>query len=188
MVPYEFDADRFSRWIAYVLRHNPTRYGLQPDRHGYVDLETFLQIANRRYPSMGLEALKAFIASEGAARFEIASGQLRARYGHSIAAEPVGPPAVPPDQLYHGIEESRRDAVLREGLQPADRRMLHLSDTREEALSVAGRKSSRPVILAVQAKAAHEAGVAFYREGRIHLVSGLPARYIKDLTPLSPIW
>jgi len=35
---YEFDAERFSRWMAYVLRHNSARYGLQPDRHGYVDV------------------------------------------------------------------------------------------------------------------------------------------------------
>lgn len=50
MIPYEFDAERFSRWMAYVLRHNPARYGLSPDRHGFVDVEEFLRIAQRRYP------------------------------------------------------------------------------------------------------------------------------------------
>ena len=68
MIPYEFDAERFSRWMSYVLRHNPDRYGLQPDRHGYVDLDELLRIAQRRYPSMTPERLRALTDGAGAAR------------------------------------------------------------------------------------------------------------------------
>lgn len=184
MIPYEFDAERFSRWIAYVLRHNPARYGLSPDRHGYVDLETFLQIAKRRYPALTEEWLRGFLTSAGAARFELTPTQLRARYGHSIPVEPPGPPVEPPAQLYHGMEASRIERVLAEGLQPVDRRMLHLSETAAEALAVAQRKSTAPAIVTVRAQEAFRAGVAFFREGRVYLAAAIPPGFLKaEATP-----
>ena len=179
MIPYEFSAERFSRWMAYVLRHNPARYGLQPDRHGYVDFEEFLRIARHRYPDLTPDEIQELIATSGTARFEVAGGQVRARYGHSIPVEPVGPPVEPPPVLYHGTEAPRAEAALTEGLAPADRRMIHLSGTSDEALSIARRKTERPAVLSVDAQAAHRAGVAFYREGAVHLAGHIPAPFLR---------
>lgn len=178
IVPYEFDAERFSRWIAYVLRHNPTRYGLQADRHGFVGFDEFLRIAQRRYPEVAPERLRELIETAGAARFEILGDRLRARYGHSIPVEPPGPPIEPPARLYHGTEASRADAILAEGLHPADRRLLHLSDAAEEALAIARRKTDRPALLGILAQDAHRAGVRFYREGKVYLVNSIPAQFL----------
>lgn len=183
MVPYEFDAERFSRWMAYVLRHNPERYGLKPDRHGYVDADAFLQPAQSRYPDLTAQRLRGFIESSGGARFEWAEGRIRARYGHSIPAEPVGPPVEPPPQLYHGTEPSRVESILADGLSPMDRRMLHLSETIEDAVSVARRRTEQPVVIQVRAQQAHEAGIAFHREGRVYLVSHIPTQFL-NLEPL----
>src|SRR3989338_4807358 len=155
LVPYEFDAERFSRWMSYVLRHNPDRYGLQPDRHGYVDVDEFLRIAQRRYPSMTPERLRALIDGAGAARFEISASRLRARYGHSISADPPGPPVEPPARLYHGADAALATTILTEGLRPMERRMVHVSQTAEEALSIARRKTSQPVLIAIDATPPH---------------------------------
>ena len=144
MIPYEFDAERFSRWMSYVLRHNPARYGLQPDRHGYVDLDAFFLIAKRRYPSVNEEHLHSLVETGGSGRFEIAGNRLRARYGHSIPVEPTGPPVEPPQRLYHGAEAADTEAMLSKGLSPMERRMIHLSETIEDALAVARRKTGRP--------------------------------------------
>src|SRR3989338_7086159 len=100
MIPYEFDAERFSRWMSYVLRHNPTRYGLSPDRHGFVDYEEFFRIASRRYSQVSPERIRAIIEEGGSGRFELRSNRLRARYGHSISVEPLGEPIKPPCRLY----------------------------------------------------------------------------------------
>ena len=183
MIPYEFSAERFSRWVAYVLRHNPERYGLEPDRHGFVDYDAFLQIAARRYPGLDLERLRGLVESGGSSRFEVAGGRLRARYGHSIPAEPVGPPVEPPPALYHGIDADRAESLLSDGLAPADRRMLHLSTTVDEALAIARRKTERPAALHVDAEAAHRAGVAFHREGAVYLADRIPATFLR-LEPL----
>ncbi|MBI3330707.1 MAG: RNA 2'-phosphotransferase [Candidatus Omnitrophica bacterium] len=183
MIPYEFSAERFSRWMAYVLRHNPERYGLQADRHGFVDYAAFLQIAARRYPGLSAERLQELIESGGSSRFEVASGRLRARYGHSIPVEPVGPPVEPPPALYHGIDADRAEALLSEGLVPMDRRMLHLSIAVDEALGIARRKTEHPAVLRVDAQAAHRAGVAFYQEGAVYLADRIPAAFLR-LEPL----
>ena len=184
MIPYEFDAERFSRWMAYVLRHNPARYGLQPDRHGFVDLEQFLALATRRYPSVSSKRLRELIDAQRTGRFEVAGERLRARYGHSISVEPVGPPVEPPARLYHGTELSRIETILSSGLSPTDRRMVHLSATVDDALSVARRKTDQPAVLRVVADAAHRAGIAFYQEGSVYLASVIPPIFL-SLEPLS---
>ena len=187
MIPYEFNAERFSRWMAYVLRHNPARYGLQPDRHGYVDLEEFLRVARHRYPDLAPDELRGLIAASGTSRFEMTGTQVRARYGHSIPAEPVGPPVEPPPLLYYGTEATHAGTALTEGLAPVDRRMLHLSGTAEEALSIARRKTDCPALLRILAHEAHRAGIAFYREGAVHLVSHIPAQFLQSEPLPEPI-
>ena len=179
MIPYEFNAERFSRWMAYVLRHNPERYGLQADRHGFVEMEAFLRIARHRYPEAGLERLRELITGVGSARFEVAGDRLRARYGHSIPVDPAGEPVEPPPQLFYGTDQSRTAELLAGGLRPTDRRLLHLSQTAEEAWSIARRKTLQPAVIQVDAHAAHQSGIAFYREGTVHLAGSIPERFLR---------
>ena len=179
MIPYEFNAERFSRWMAYVLRHNPERYGLEVDRYGYVDVEAFVKIAQRRYPDLNPDRLRDLIASSGTARFELIGDRVRARYGHSIPVEPVGPPVEPPQKLYYGTDAGRFEPLLVDGLNPSDRRMLHLSTTRDEALTLARRKTGQPAILGILAREAHDSGVSFYTEGAVYLASHIPARFLQ---------
>lgn len=175
---YEFDAERFSRWMSYVLRHNPVRYGLEPDRHGYVDLAAFLDVAQRRYPAVRLEQLRGIIEGGGAGRFEVTGARLRARYGHSIPVEPASPPVEPPTVLYHGTDARGVEVILREGLKPSERQMLHLSEMREDAVAVARRKTDQPAVVRILAREAHQIGISFYREGRVYLTSAIPPQFL----------
>lgn len=189
-MPYEFTDERFSRWMSYVLRHNPTRYGLEPDRHGFVDLEAFLSVARRRYPEVTVERLKALIEEGTRSRFEMSDNRVRARYGHSIAVEPPGEPVEPPERLYHGTESARMDRIGTEGLKPVDRRMVHLSSTIDDAIVVASRRTENPVVLRIAAKEAHQAGVAFYDEGKVYLAAQIPPEFVRveppSATPTPP--
>ena len=183
MIPYEFNAERFSRWMAYVLRHNPDRYGLQTDRHGFVDVDEFMKIAQRRYPDLTMDHLKSLIDSSSATRFELAGARVRARYGHSIPVEPVGPPVEPPGQLFYGTDTGRIDTLVSQGLNPLDRRLLHLSETADDAFAIARRKSEQPAVLRIQAREAAQAGVSFYLEGAVYLASFIPARFLERFAP-----
>jgi putative RNA 2'-phosphotransferase len=178
MIPYEFDAERFSRWMSYVLRHNPSRYGLQTDRHGYVDLDAFFLIARRRYPGTDPDKLRLLIEQGGTGRFEIDGHRLRARYGHSIPVDPAGTPADPPPRLYYGMDTARVQACLAEGLKPSDRRLVHLSQSVEDAMTIARRKTDQPVVLQVLAEEAGQAGVMFYKEQQVYLATEIPARFL----------
>lgn len=178
VIPYEFNAERFSRWMAYVLRHNPSRYGLEPDRHGFVDLEAFMAIAKQRYQDVSLEQLETLLKAGPRNRFEIASGRLRARYGHSIPVEPAGDPIEPPKWLYHGTEAMRVAGVRQDGLRSMERRLVHLSATLEDAIGVARRRTENPVIMKIAAKEAHEQGLHFFLEGSVYLASYIPAKYL----------
>ena len=187
MIPYEFSAERFSRWMAYVLRHNPDRYGLRPDRHGYVNFQEFLRIASRRYPEVSPEQLRNLIEGEGAARFEVDGDRLRARYGHSIQVEPAGPAVEPPVHLYHGADASSVDGLLCQGLEPVDRRMLHLSVTVDEALAVTQRRTAQAATIRIDALAASHAGIAFYREGNLYLAAAIPPSFLhREPLPARP--
>lgn len=179
MIPYEFSAERFSRWMAYVLRHNPERFGLQPDRHGYVDLEAFMQIVQHRYPDQSSQRLRELVSSSSPGRFEVTGRQLRARYGHTIQAEPVGQPVEPPEALYYGTDTAHAAAVLIDGLNPLDRRVLHLSETVEDAMAITARKTDQPSVLRILAREAHRAGSLFYREASVYLVSHVPAAFLR---------
>ena len=187
MIPYEFSAERFSRWMSYVLRHNPERYGLQPDRHGFVNLGEFLQVAARRYPDLGPDRIRTLIEAGGSSRFEVAGDRLRARYGHFIRVEPVGPPAEPPPFLYFGTEAEASSAILAEGLKPADRSSLHLSTTLDEARTIASRKTASVAVFRVLAQEASKAGVAFFREGELFLTAHVPAQFLVRETLPEPI-
>lgn len=175
---WPFDEERFSRWMAYVLRHNPARYGLEPDRHGFVDLAQFLVVAARRDPELTDAKLRQLVEGPLSQRFEIAGNHVRARYGHSIPVEPAGQPVEPPERLYHGMASSLVSVILQEGLKPMDRRMLHLSETIEDALAVARRKTDRPIVCRVLAKQAHARGVLFYHEGRVYLAQDIPPEFL----------
>ena len=183
MIPYEFSAERFSRWMAYVLRHNPERYGLQADPHGYVDFEEFLRAAARRYPALPAEQLRGLIASAGPTRFDVTEGRIRARYGHTFPAAPVGAPADPPAQLYHGADAALAPRLLAEGLAPTDRTMLHLSDTVQDAVAVASKRAEQVAVIRIDARAAQAAGVPFYRESKVYLAPQIPAPFL-SLEPL----
>ena len=179
MIPYEFNAERFSRWMAYVLRHNPARYGLQADRHGFVDLEAFMQIAKRRYPQASEETLKKLIDAGTASRFELVENRLRARYGHSIPVQPSSEPVEPPAALYHGIEAMRLPAVLAEGLKPLDRQLLHLSDRVEDAWAMIRRKTPHPAVVRIDAAQAAKDAIRFYLEQKVYLATAIPAVYLR---------
>lgn len=182
LIPYEFDAERFSRWMAYVLRHNPTRYGLTADQYGFVDLELFMRIARRRYPQASEETLKKLIDAGASTRFELVENRLRARYGHSIPVQPSGEPVEPPAVLYYGLEAMRLSAVLAEGLKPIDRQMLHLSDRVEDAWAMIRRKTPHPAVVRVDAVQAFKAGILFYLERKVYLAAAIPAAHLRAET------
>jgi putative RNA 2'-phosphotransferase len=175
-------ATRLSKFLSLVLRHRPDEYGLRMDSLGYVDFEDLVDVlvAEDILAEDAEEQVLGLVEGSERRRFEVVDGRIRALYGHSARVNLDLPPEDPPETLYHGttIDTARR--IAEEGLRPAGRAYVHLSSTREEALSVGRRHADDPVLLEVDTAAAREAGATFHRAtDLIWLCPALPVEVLR---------
>lgn len=173
---------RLSKTISHALRHAPWLYELELDQEGWAPVADLLHGLRRHrhaWRQLGREDLEAMMSRPGKKRFEIQGDKIRALYGHSIDMKIQKEPAAPPAHLFHGTAPASADRILEEGLKPMNRQYVHLSADVETARQVGRRKSPQPVILVVDAAAALESGVRFYRGNQmVWLADRVPARYI----------
>jgi putative RNA 2'-phosphotransferase len=124
-------------------------------------------------------------------RFEVASGKVRARYGHSLQHVTVGTPRRPPTILFHGTSRDCLDPIRVHGLRPGGRTAVHLtSDVRYSRL--VAEDCDCPVVLMVLAAEAAIHSICF-RQATEHvwLAHFVPAQFIaldepRDRIVLSP--
>lgn len=177
------DNKRLSKTMSHALRHAPERYGLTLDAAGWVsvaDLLAALRARRREWRTLTEDDLKTMMAQSNKQRYELADGKIRAYYGHSLATPIEHPPAEPPPVLYHGTAPAAAEIILKEGLKSMNRQKVHLSTDQATARLVGGRHAPDPVILEVQAAAAHAAGIAFYLGNEdVWLADDIPAEFVK---------
>lgn len=138
------DHRKLSKAMAYLLRHNGPSNGVPIDKTGFASMDDVAF-------SLGVDASHLLAVAEhlGEPRFEVQDGRIRALYGHSLnVAIDTGVKVGSPTSLYHGSNWSALDAIVKDGLSPMQRRMVHLTNIAEEAMAVGGRKGA-PIILAV---------------------------------------
>ena len=157
------DPEKLVSTLAFALRHEPARFGLDLDDEGWTSLED-LVIAIRfdRYDWALVDEAALRTVIEGMDRFHIRDGRIRATYGHSIELGKLPLVAAPPQVLFHGTMNDALPAIRRDGLKPIGRRFVHLTSDREYALRVANAKQGQAVVL-VRAADAHASGQVFRR-------------------------
>ncbi|MCW5231951.1 RNA 2'-phosphotransferase [Verminephrobacter eiseniae] len=138
------DHRRLSKAMAYQLRHQGPSNGVPIDQAGFAAMDDLARALN-----VDSSDLLAVAEHPGEPRYEVREGRIRALYGHSIevaidTAIDVGVP----NHLYHGSSWSALDSVVRDGLTPMKRRMVHLTNTAEEAMAVGTRKGA-PLVFAI---------------------------------------
>jgi putative RNA 2'-phosphotransferase len=173
--------ERLSRTIAHALRHRPERYGLELDKDGWTPLEALIAALTRdsQWASLRADDIHAMMAAAGKQRYEIRGSHIRAIYGHSLEAKIGHTPAVPPDRLFHGTTGTALAGIRLHGLRPMRRQYVHLSMDTAAAAEVAARRTATPVIVTVDAGAAHRDGVAFYcGGGKVWLAGGVAEKYL----------
>lgn len=171
---------RTSKFLSYVLRHEPQSIGLTLDREGWADVDALIDKANGAGQMLDRDLIHAVVANSDKKRFALSDdGQrIRAVQGHSakdvaIAYEASTPPAV----LYHGTAQRFLASILAEGLRPGQRHHVHLSERVETAVEV-GRRYGEPVILRIDADAMGREGFAFFRaENGVWLTEKVPVEF-----------
>jgi putative RNA 2'-phosphotransferase len=172
---------RASRFLSWVLRHDPGGIGLALDSSGWADIDELIDRAAGKGRALTREIIYEIVESDEKGRYELTDDltRIRACYGHSLDVEQSRTSEKPPATLYHGTAARNLDAILRRGIVPGRRRFVHLSVDRETAIEV-GRRHGAPVVLAVRAGDLFDSGVEFYRAGRdIWLVRSVPPDFIR---------
>ncbi len=172
---------RTSKFLSYVLRHEPEALGLELEPGGWAKVDHLLEQARRQGRALDRQLLEQVIEQGEKNRFSLTDDgtKIRANYGHSIDVDLDLTPMSPPPTLFHGTAERALSSIRTEGLKPQSRQYVHLSSTPEEANSVGGRHG-QPVVLRVAAKRLHEEGYTFYKStDAVWLTQRVPPRYLE---------
>ena len=169
---------KLSKLMAYILRHDPVKFGLELDRYGFVKFSDLIACLRLVHPWVERAHIEDIVGRSEKRRFEIVEEKIRAIYGHSIAVEPLAEPIQPPQFLYHGTSLTALVEIRKDGLKPMQRQWVYLSISEEDALEVGRRKAQPPIILRIKASLAYQNGIEFRREGDIFLVKAVPPEFI----------
>ena len=174
---------QLSKFLSLMLRHEPAKFGLVLDPEGFVPLADAMLAINRQFPQATSADVVAVVGTiePDKQRFTIVEGDIRANYGHSLAERVAQAAMQPPQVLIHGTNERAVGTILRDGLRPMKRQYVHM--TPDAALAeLVGARRGKPVLISVDAHAAHLAGVVFYRANdSFWLADAIPASYLRLL-------
>jgi len=178
-MPSSGDPVAVSKYLSYLLRHHPE--GLDMDRHGYAPVGQVIERLRERFPTIDRQRLRQLVDDSDRQRFDIKDDKIRARYGHSISVSIDWPIADDVAVLYHGTTRQAAQPILREGLQPRGRQMVHLSATPGEARRV-GERHGTPVVLCIDVPAARRQNVTFYQATeKVYLAAYVPASCVSRM-------
>ncbi len=173
-----------SKFLSYVLRHQPAEIGIKLDSEGWVPIDELLGALERHGRGLSREELLGVVKDNSKQRFAISEDgtRIRANQGHSVTIDLGLPPLEPPPLLYHGTAQRNLSAIRQCGLLKGNRHHVHLSSDPETAQSV-GARHGKPVVLVVHAGDMHAAGHTFYRsENGVWLTDHVPPKYLAGLT------
>lgn len=169
-----------SKYLSYVLRHNPESIDLVLDAQGWADIDILLAKCAAQNVLLDREDLHQLVAQNDKQRFAIdkANNKIRANQGHSIRIDAALEPEVPPAALYHGTAKQFLPAILAQGLQKQNRLHVHLSQEIATARNV-GSRHGVPIVLEIDAAGMQREGFIFYlSENKVWLTEQVPAKYI----------
>lgn len=174
---------KISKFLSYVLRHNPDKYGLTMDSRGWVSVDEIINASVQDGYPLERETIEEIVATNNKKRFSYSEDgtKIRANQGHSVKVDLGFTALTPPEKLYHGTAIKNIESIKVTGLQKMNRHHVHLSKDRETAKQVGGRHG-KPVILIIDTQAMHEKGFSFYcSENGVWLTESVPFEYIIDM-------
>ena len=168
-----------SKRMAHALRHDPGRYGIRLDPRGWASVEGLVRGLKPLFPWLERWHVEAVALLDPKGRYELRGGRIRARYGHSVRVEVEPLPGDVPPLLYHGTVEDRLGSILRLGILPMRRVLVHLSASVEDAIETGRRHGPRVAVLVVSRDCLAERGLMPERKGRsVYTVRRVPPECI----------
>lgn len=173
--------DGISKFLSYVLRHEPQAIGITLDREGWVDIDTLVLAANQSGQMLTRELIEQVVNTSDKKRFSISEDAqcIRAAQGHSTPTVSIQHvEKQPPECLYHGTATRFLESILRQGLTAQARQHVHLSESSQTALSV-GQRYGQPVLLKIQAQRMYQQGFQFFQaDNGVWLTAHVPVDFL----------
>ena len=175
------DLTQLSKFLSFVLRHQPESIGLDMDAQGWVGVEELILKSTKHRLTPAL--IRVLVETSDKQRFALSAdgSRIRANQGHSIELHLDLAPQVPPAQLFHCTAQRFLAAIQAEGILKRDRHHVHLSSDVAVAESV-GQRHGKPVILVVAAERMAAEGFLFYLSANgVWLTDSVPPAYFSVL-------
>lgn len=182
------DSDRrikLSKLLTAILRHAPGSIGLRLSNGGWTRVnELVVKIESHKphYQWLTEELVKVVATLDPKGRFELKGNLIRARYGHSRRLEVEVEYKEDRDAktLYHGTSISSLNAILREGIKPMNRVMVHASSSIRDAIEAALRKGKKIVVFEINADKLRQEGFKVYKASdKIYVTRYVPPSAIR---------
>ena len=183
------ELDSLGRIMAGVLRHFPEKLGVTIDGHGWVDISEFVEavgVSRSGFQWLRDHHVEAIALTDPKGRYQVDGGMIRATYGHTIDVRLDDLPPAEIDEFYYPVTEEEIDIILEGGLNPIDRKNVHLSGSIEKAIEAGKVRTEVPLILRIDGKTAMKDGVKIYQAGKdVYITERIEAKYISkaDSTP-----
>jgi putative RNA 2'-phosphotransferase len=180
-------AQQLSKFLSFVLRHDPASIGLNIDAQGWALIDELVAKGHAAGKQFGREELLQVVASSEKARFTLSADgvRVRAAQGHSFVVDLGLLGREPPPVLFHGTATRFLESIFAQGLTPKARQQVHLSMDEATAQRV-GQRHGKPVVLVVDAARMHQRGFSFYlAENGVWLTAHVPAEFLSPTSSSS---
>ncbi|BAB59338.1 hypothetical protein [Thermoplasma volcanium GSS1] len=178
----EAEINEVSRTLAAVLRHDPGRYGIRLDSHGYARISSLVSMFRKRKGMRWMtdDHLVYLAETDPRKRYQISGVLIRAVYGHTIDVDLTDLPTDGiPDTLYYQSSTAEAPLVKEAGIYPSDKSWIHLSGTYRKSFVSGLYHIDDPLVLAVNARSMIENGIDIFRSNDdIYLTKQVPPEYI----------
>ena len=175
-----------SKFLSFILRHDPGSIGLEMTKEGWVLVEWLIKLSAKKQ-SISLKVLKEIVESDDKGRYEFSADgmYIRATQGHSIKDLDLGfKEEKAPDYLYHGTAEKYLQSISLAGIIAGQRHHVHLSDNTATAMTV-GSRHGRPITIVINAKKMQADGIKFYKSNNgVWLTDKVDRKYFSSILSL----
>ncbi|MDF7671074.1 RNA 2'-phosphotransferase [Orbaceae bacterium ESL0721] len=175
------DLNNISKFLSYVLRHQPEAINIRLDTDGWVDIDTLISQANLHGESLTRDLIEQVIKTNDKKRFTLSEDglKIRAAQGHSTAQVEINYiKQIPPQYLYHGTATRFVDSIKQQGLIAGDRHYVHLS-LDEKTATMVGQRHGKPVVVKIKAQLMNQLGYKFYlADNGVWLTNSVPSEFL----------
>ena len=167
---------KVSKYLSYLLRHNPKKENLELDSEGFTNVDILIKKIN-----ITKDVLNNIVANDMKGRYEFNQDntKIRATNGHSIKSVSLKLKALkPPPILYHGTYLGAIKSIKKTGLSKMNRKYVHLTENIDRAIET-GKRRGTHVVLKIKTTEMYLSKFKFYKtSNNVWYVDNVPPEYI----------